>query len=188
MKTRCTWVGNDPLMTTYHDTEWGVPQHNDDILFEYLILDSAQAGLSWSTILKKRENYRKALHNFNPHKIAQYSDEDIQHLLRNPGIIRNKLKVNSHIKNARAFLAIQNEFGTFNDYLWQFVNNKPIQNNFKQLSELPAKTEISETISKDLKSHGMTFVGPTIIYAMMQAAGLVNDHVISCFRHKEVQI
>lgn len=190
MKYRCAWAENtrknhahNELMKAYHDSEWGVPQHNDHILFEYLILDSAQAGLSWSTILNKRENYRTALDNFNPQKIAHYSNTKRAELLQNPGIIRNKLKIESHIQNAQAFLHIQKEFGSFDTYIWEFVKGKPIVNSWRSLSEIPAETPLSVEISKDLKTRGMNFVGPTIIYAFMQAAGLVNDHEIQCFRY-----
>jgi DNA-3-methyladenine glycosylase I len=183
----CTWPGEDALMRKYHDTEWGLPQHDDQILFEYLILDSAQAGLSWKTILHKRENYRKALDNFDPQRIARYNDVDRQRLLSNPGIIRNRLKIDSHIKNAQAFLAIQKEFGTFATYLWVFTDNHPITNHFTSTDQLPAKTPLAEQISKDLKKRGMSFVGPTSIYAFMQGCGMVNDHLVGCFRHSEVQ-
>lgn len=190
MQYRCAWAEStrknhtqNKLMHAYHDTEWGVPQHDDHILFEYLILDSAQAGLSWSTILNKRENYRIALDNFNAEKIAHYSDSKRAELLQNPGIIRNKLKIDSHIRNAQVFLNIQKEFGTFNTYLWNFVGEKQIVNAWGSQSEIPTQTPLSVEISKDLKSRGMNFVGPTIIYAFMQAAGLVNDHETKCFRY-----
>jgi DNA-3-methyladenine glycosylase I len=184
---RCPWTGDNQLMITYHDTEWGSPQRDDRVLFEYIILDSAQAGLSWQTILNKRENYRAALHNFDPQKIAGYTDKDRQRLLNDPGIIRNHLKIDSHIKNAQAFLAIQKGYGSFADYLWAFVENKPLNNTFRSLDEIPAKTPLAEKISKDLKRHGMTFVGPTIIYAFMQGCGMVNDHLVDCFRHSQVR-
>lgn len=174
-------------MITYHDTEWGLPQKDDQILFEYIILDTAQAGLSWKTILHKRENYRTALDNFDPTQIANYTDADRQRLLGNPGIIRNRLKIDSHIKNARTFLAIQKEFGSFATYLWAYVNHTPIINSFTGHDHIPAKTPLAEEISKDLKKRGMTFVGPTIVYAFMQGCGMVNDHLTTCFRHSQVQ-
>lgn len=174
-------------MITYHDTEWGSPQRHDQVLFEYLILDSAQAGLSWKTILHKRENYRKALDNFNAKTIARYNDVDRQRLLSDAGIIRNRLKIDSHIKNAQAFLAIQKEFGSFSSYLWAYVDNTPLTNHFTCLEEIPDKTPLAEKITKDLKKRGMNFVGPTIIYAFMQGCGMVNDHLVGCFRHSEVQ-
>ena len=173
-------------MQIYHDTEWGVPLHDDCKLFEFLVLDAAQAGLSWLTVLKKRENYRKAFDGFDPAKIARYSQKKIERLLQDPGIIRNRLKVNSAVQNAKAFLNIQKEFGTFDSYIWQFVNHKPIQNRFKKLSDLPAKTAESDAMSKDMKKRGFNFVGSTICYAFMQAAGMVNDHCIDCFRHKPI--
>lgn len=183
---RCPWTGTDPLMITYHDTEWGSPQKDDRILFEYIVLDSAQAGLSWQTVLRKRENYRIALHNFDPVKIACYTDKDRQRLLNNLGIIRNRLKIDSHIKNAQAFLNIQKEFGLFANYLWAYTHHQPITNHFTAINQLPAKTPLAEEISRDLKKRGMTFVGPTIIYAFMQASGMVNDHLTSCFRHQQI--
>jgi DNA-3-methyladenine glycosylase I len=187
IKKRCEWADpkNDQYIK-YHDEEWGVPVHDDRILFEFLILEGAQAGLSWSTVLKKRENYRRAYDNWDVKKIAQYGDQKVKELLENEGIIRNKLKVAASIKNANVFLAIQKEFGSFDTYLWKFVNNKQIINKFKKLSHLPASTPLSEIISKDLKKRGMTFVGSTIMYAYMQAIGMVNDHVIDCFRYNEV--
>lgn len=183
--TRCSWCGTDPLYTKYHDQEWGIPQHDDQKLFEMLILEGAQAGLSWITVLKKRENYKMAFNNFDAVKISKYSEKKIAELLENPGIIRNRLKINSTIGNAKAFLRVQKEFGTFDKYIWQFVNHKPIVNNFKSLSELPAKTEISDTMSKDLKKRDFKFVGSTICYAFMQATGMVNDHTNDCFRYKK---
>lgn len=184
--TRCSWPGSDTLMITYHDTEWGVPEHNDRKLFELLILDNAQAGLSWSTILRKRENYRKALHNFQPHIIATYSEADYARLLADAGIIRNKLKIRSHIRNAQVFLDIQKEYKTFDRYIWNFVKGKPIQNAWTDEKDIPAQTPLAEEISNDIKRRGMNFVGPTIIYAWMQSIGLVNDHIVSCFRHSEI--
>ncbi len=186
MKTRCEWAGSDPLYHDYHDNEWGVPEHDDRKLFEMLILEGAQAGLSWITILKKRQNYLKAFDNFDPKKVAEYNEAKIQKLLNNEGIVRNKLKVNAAVQNAKRFLEIQKEFGDFNSYIWQFVGGKPKKNIFKQLKDLPAKTPESEAVSKDLLNRGFKFVGPTICYAFMQACGMVNDHVLSCFRYNEV--
>jgi len=184
MIERCTWCGSDPLYIKYHDEEWGVPVHDNYKLFEMLILEGAQAGLSWITVLKKRENYRKAFNNFDPVKISKYSDRKIDKLLENPGIIRNRLKVNSTVGNAKAFLIVQREFGSFDKYIWQFVNHKPIVNKFENLKELPAKTKLSDQMSKDLKKRGFKFVGSTICYAFMQAVGMVNDHTTNCFRYK----
>ena len=186
MKTRCEWAGSDPLYLDYHDKEWGIPEHNDQKLFEMLILEGAQAGLSWITILRKRENYRKAFDNFDPKKIAAYNKTKIQELLNNEGIVRNKLKVNAAVQNAGGFLEIQKEFSDFDTYIWQFIGGKPRPNSFKQMKELPAKTPESEAMSKDLIKRGFKFVGPTICYAFMQAVGMVNDHVVSCFRYEEV--
>ena len=185
MKTRCEWAGSDPLYLDYHDKEWGIPEHNDQKLFEMLILEGAQAGLSWITILRKRENYRKAFDNFDPKKIAAYNKTKIQELLNNEGIVRNKLKVNAAVQNAGGFLEIQKEFSDFDTYIWQFIGGKPRTNSFKQLKDLPAKTPESETMSKDLLKRGFKFVGPTICYAFMQAVGMVNDHVVGCFRYDE---
>ena len=184
--TRCEWCGNDPLYIKYHDEEWGMPEHDDKKLFEMLLLEGAQAGLSWITVLRKRENYRKAFSNFNPNRIAKYDKKKINELLNNPGIIRNKLKINAAIINAQCFLKVKKEFGTFDDYIWQFVNHEPVINKFKSLSELPATSEASETMSKDLKNRGFKFIGPTICYAFMQACGMVNDHVVNCYRYKQV--
>ncbi|MDX1797975.1 MAG: DNA-3-methyladenine glycosylase I [Candidatus Lokiarchaeia archaeon] len=186
MVKRCAWANNDPQMREYHDKEWGTPIHDDRLLFEFLILEGAQAGLSWSTILQKRDNFRIAFDNFDWNKIAKYSESKIEDLMNNEGIIRNKLKINAVIANAKAFLKIQNEFGSFDKYIWKFVNYETIDNKFKELSELPSKTEQSEQMSKDLKKRGFKFVGPTICYAFMQAVGMVNDHVIDCFRYKEI--
>lgn len=181
-KIRCDWVKlENPLYVKYHDEEWGIPCFEDKKLFEMLILEGAQAGLSWETILNKRENYRKAFDNFNPLKISEYKEDKINELLANSGIVRNKLKINSAIKNAKVFLRIQTEIGSFSKYLWNFVGGKPIQNNFKTIQEIPAKTELSDTISQDLKKRGMNFVGSTIIYAYLQAVGVVNDHTTDCF-------
>ncbi len=181
-KNRCSWVNvNNPLSIAYHDNEWGVPCFDDNKLFEMLILESAQAGLSWETILNKRENYRLAFDNFNANKIANYNEEKIAELLQNSGIVRNKLKINSAINNAKVFLHIQQEFGSFSAYLWQFVDNKPIKNCYQDYAQAPTTTAISDIISQDLKKRGMSFVGSTIVYAYMQAVGLVNDHQIDCF-------
>jgi len=186
-QTRCEWPGENELSIEYHDREWGVPLHDDKLLFEYLILDAFQAGLSWQTILNKRKNFKKAFHNFNAKKISKYSEKDKSRLLNDAGIIRNRLKINSAITNAQKFLEIQKEFGSFDKYVWQFTNHKTINNKFKNLSNLPAKTKESEKMSEDLKKRGFKFCGPTICYAFMQAAGMVNDHTTNCFRYKEVQ-
>ncbi len=186
MKTRCQWCGDDPLSTKYHDEEWGVPLYDDLRLFEMLILEGAQAGLSWITVLRKRENYRHAFDNFDPEKIARYDERKIQELLQNPGIIRNKLKVRAAVTNAQAYLQIQEEFGSFDRYIWQFVNDKPIRNAWKDLREIPAKTKESDAMSRDLLKRGFKFVGSTICYAHMQATGMVNDHITSCFRYDQV--
>ncbi len=177
---RCKWATEEPNIT-YHDYEWGQPQHDDQKLFEFLILEGAQAGLSWITILKRRNGYKKAFSNFNVLKVSKYSQRQITKLLRDESIIRNKLKIHSAINNAKQFIKIQEEFGSFDIYLWEFVNNKPIKNNFKKFSDLPISTEISEKLSKDLKKRGFSFVGPTICYAFMQAIGMVNDHTSGCF-------
>ncbi|MDZ5473725.1 DNA-3-methyladenine glycosylase I [Bacillus sp. 31A1R] len=177
---RCGWVTNDPLYMDYHDKEWGVPVYDDRLLFEYINLEGAQAGLSWFTILKKRENYRLAFDHFNAEKIIQFDDSKIQELLQNEGIVRNRLKVQAVITNAKAFLAVQEEFGSFSSYIWSFVNHKPIKNHFRSLSEVPVSTEISDRLSKDLKKRGFKFVGTTICYAFMQAVGMVNDHLVTC--------
>jgi DNA-3-methyladenine glycosylase I len=187
MRRRCEWAGSDPLYIEYHDKEWGVPVHDNRKIFEMLVLEGAQAGLNWLTVLRKRENYRKAFDNFDPRKVAKYDNEKFQKLLATEGIIRNKLKIRSVIQNARAFLEVQKEFGSFNAYIWQFVGGKPIRNSWKSLSELPSQTAESEAMSKDLKRRGFSFVGPTICYAHMQATGMVNDHVVTCFRYKEVE-
>ena len=181
---RCQWAGSDPLYQKYHDEEWGVPVHDDRKLFEMLILEGAQAGLSWITILRKRENYRKAFSNFDVKKIARYDSKKFDQLLQNEGIVRNRLKINAAIVNAKLFLEVQKEFGSFDKYIWQFVNGKPIVNKWKNLKELPAKTTESELMSKDLKKRGFKFVGSTICYAFMQAVGMVNDHTKDCFRYK----
>jgi DNA-3-methyladenine glycosylase I len=186
MVNRCRWAGNDEKMISYHDIEWGTPVHDDQLLFEFLILEGAQAGLSWSTILNRRENYKKAFDNFDYKKIAKYSEKKIEELMNNEGIIRNRLKITATVINAKAFLEIQIEFGSFDKYIWKFVNYKTVDNKFKELSELPSKTEQSEQMSKDLKKRGFKFVGPTICYAFMQAVGMVNDHVQNCFRYEEI--
>lgn len=183
---RCGWVNQDPLYINYHDSEWGVPVLDDILLFELLNLEGAQAGLSWYTILKKRDNYRKAFDDFDPEKIALYDDKKIEELLHNGGIVRNKLKINAVIVNAKAYLSVVSEFGSFHKYIWSFVNGKPIQNHFKDLSEVPATTAISDKLSKDLKKRGFKFVGSTICYAFMQAAGLVNDHIVTCDCYQEI--
>jgi DNA-3-methyladenine glycosylase I len=182
----CSWPKRDPLLTKYHDTEWGVPLHNDKKLFEFLILEGFQAGLSWLTVLKKRENFRKAFDTFDFNKVAKYDQRKINALLQDSGIIRNKLKIESAITNAKAFIDVRKEFGTFNKYIWNFTGNKPIHNEFESMKEIPAKTELSDLISKDLKKRGFKFVGSTIVYAHMQATGMVNDHITSCFRYKEI--
>ena len=185
-KQRCPWPGEDPLYQHYHDKEWGVPVHTDRKLFEFLILEGAQAGLSWITVLRKRESYREAFAGFDWKQVAAFDDHKIEALLQNPGIIRNRLKVKGAVTNAKAFIEVRKEFGTFSKYIWSFVDGKPIQNTWKAIKEVPAVTEIAETISRDMKKRGFTFVGPTIIYAHMQATGMVNDHITTCFRHKEV--
>jgi len=185
-KHRCNWCVGDSLYEAYHDEEWGVPVYDDDTLFEFLILETFQAGLSWITILRKRENFRKALDGFDYKKIANYNQNKIDQLLMDAGIIRNKLKIKATITNAQSFIKIQQEFGRFSDYIWKFTNGKPIKNNFKSLTEVPANTPLSDLISKDLKKRGFKFVGTTVVYAHMQATGMVNDHETSCFRYKEV--
>jgi DNA-3-methyladenine glycosylase I len=187
-KTRCPWPLDDLLMIKYHDKEWGVPLHNDRKLFEFLILEGFQAGLSWRTVLLKRENFRKAFDNFDYNKVAKYDKRKVNSLLKDAGIIRNKLKIDGAITNAKAFLLVRKEFGTFDKYIWSFVNGKPIQNKFKSLKELPAKTKLSDTISDDLRKRGFKFVGSTIVYAHMQATGMVNDHIVSCYRRNELVV
>lgn len=184
--TRCAWSTSDPLYVAYHDEEWGVPVHDDKMLFEFLILEGAQAGLSWITILRKRENYRAAFDSFDPAKVAAYDDAKIAELLANPGIVRNKLKVNAAVINARAFLEIQRDFGSFDKYVWDFIGGKPIVNHWQSLNEVPAETDLSKRLSKDLQKRGFKFVGSTIIYSFLQACGLVNDHVVDCFRHAQL--
>ena len=187
-RSRCSWCGNDPLYVEYHDTEWGVPLRDEQKLFEFLVLETFQAGLSWITVLRKRENFRKVFDNFDYNKIALYDEDKITELLQDAGIIRNKLKVRATISNAVAFMKIQAEFGSFSKYIWGFVNDTPIQNNIKSMSEVKATTATSDKLSKDLKKRGFKFVGPTVIYAHMQATGMVNDHAIDCFRHQDVQV
>ena len=183
---RCGWCGDDPLYVAYHDEEWGVPVYDDRTLFEFLILEGAQAGLSWSTILKKREGYRAAFDGFDPAIVARYDERKTAELLADAGIVRNRLKVASAVSNAQAFLAVQEERGRFSNYIWAFVDGAPIQNEWRTLAEIPAKTPLAETISKDLKKRGFRFVGPTIVYAHMQATGMVNDHLVGCFRYPEI--
>ncbi len=187
MTTRCPWAGTDPLYVAYHDLEWGVPVHDDTTLFEFLILEGAQAGLSWATILKKRTAYRTAFDGFDPALVAAYDEPKIADLLANPGIVRNRLKVNAAVRNAQAFLAVQAEFGSFDAYIWRFIGGRPRQNAWRALAEIPAETDESRAMSKDLQRRGFTFVGPTICYAFMQAVGMVNDHVVECFRYEEIQ-
>jgi len=186
-KKRCEWAGSDPLYVAYHDQEWGVPLHEDRRLFEMLVLEGAQAGLAWITILRKRENYRRAFDGFDPRKIARYTDRRLEKLLGNDGIVRNRLKVAAARTNAKAFLAVQEEFGSFDRYIWQFVVGGPLQNRRRELKDLPATTPDSDAMSKDLKKRGFTFVGSTICYAFMQSVGIVNDHVTSCFRYQELK-
>lgn len=183
---RCRWCLSDPLYIKYHDTQWGVPLFDDQKIFEFLLLETFQAGLSWVTVLRKRENFRKAFDNFNYIEIANYSDEKLHNLSKDAGIIRNKLKIKATKTNANAFIKVQKEFGTFSDYIWGFVNRKPIQNNFKSLKEIPFSSPLSDKISADLKLRGFKFVGSIIIYAHMQAMGMVNDHITDCFRYKQV--
>jgi DNA-3-methyladenine glycosylase I len=185
-KKRCTWASDD-LSVAYHDTEWGVPVHDDCVLFEFLILEGAQAGLSWITILKKRVAYRAAFDAFDPRKVARYDEARIARLLANEGIVRNRLKIRAAVQNAQSFLAVQKEFGTFDQYIWQFTDGRPLQNRWKEHEQVPAKTAQSDAMSKDLAKRGFKFVGSTICYAFMQATGMVNDHLMSCFRYKELK-
>ena len=187
-KPKCHWCKGSPLYEKYHDTEWGVPLFDEQVLFEFLILETFQAGLSWITVLQKREDFRKAFDQFDYKKIAAYDSSKEQELLQNSKIIRNRLKISATINNAEAFMKIQKQYGSFSDYIWGFVDGKPITNSFKTLAEVPAKTPLAETISKDLKQNGFKFVGPTVIYAHMQATGMVNDHLTNCFRYKEVTL
>lgn len=187
MTPRCAWAGTtDPQYIEYHDNEWGVPIHDDRKLFEFLTLDAFQAGVSWAIVLHKRENFRQAFHRFNPRRIAKYTDTDVQRLLGNAGIIRNRAKIAATINNAQCFLKVQKEFGTFDKYIWQFVGSKTIRHRWKSMREIPATSKESDTMSKDLKARGFKFVGSTICYAFMQAAGMVNDHITICFRYEEV--
>jgi DNA-3-methyladenine glycosylase I len=187
VKTRCKWCGSDPLYVAYHDAEWGVPLHDDQRLFEMLVLEGAQAGLSWSTILKKREGYRKAFMDFDYEKVAAFSEPDVERLLGDSGIVRNRRKIEAAIGNARRVPAIREEYGSLDSFLWRHINGVPIQNSWTALAELPSQTELSEAMSRDLKRHGFTFVGPTICYAFMQSVGMVNDHTTDCFRHEEIR-
>jgi DNA-3-methyladenine glycosylase I len=184
--TRCGWAGTDPLYVRYHDTEWGVPVHDERTLFEFLVLEGAQAGLSWITILRKRDNYRRAFHDFDVQKVARYGARDVARLLGDAGIVRNRMKIESAIKNARAFLGVQEEHGSFDAYQWRFVDGKPLQNRWRTMKQIPPRTDLSDAFSKDLKQRGFGFVGSTIVYAHMQAVGMVNDHIVDCFRHRPV--
>jgi DNA-3-methyladenine glycosylase I len=185
-RRRCAWCGTDPLYVRYHDEEWGVPVHDDRTHFEFLILEGAQAGLSWITILRKRENYREAFLGFDPERVARFGKRDLARLLKNPGIVRNRLKIESAVRNARAFLAVQDEFASFDRYVWRFVGGRPIVNRWAEMKQVPASTPESDALSKDLKKRGFNFVGSTIIYAHMQAVGMVNDHVVGCFRYRQL--
>ena len=185
-RKRCAWAGTDPLFVAYHDEEWGVPLHDDRVLFEFLVLEGAQAGLSWSTILRKRDAYRRAFDRFDPEKVARYNKRKISTLLADAGIVRNRAKIDSAIKNAKAFLEVQAEFGSFDVYQWRFVDGRPVQNRWRAVGDIPARSAQSDAISNDLKSRGFTFVGSTIVYAHMQAVGMVNDHIVDCFRFREV--
>jgi DNA-3-methyladenine glycosylase I len=187
MKNRCEWGDSDPLYVKYHDREWGTPLHDERGLFEFLVLEGAQAGLSWLTILRKRDNYRKAFDRFDPQKVARYSAADVRRLLADPGIVRNRLKIESAIRNARGVLAVADEFGSFDSFIWRHVDHKPRQNAWRSLAEIPASTALSDRMSKELKNRGFSFVGSTICYAFMQAVGMVNDHVVGCFRHEELK-
>jgi len=187
MKRRCEWAGSDPLYIDYHDHEWGVPVHEDRRLFEMLILEGAQAGLSWITILKKRAAYRQAFENFDPRKVSNFSEARVRQLLKNPGIIRNRLKIQATVQNAHAFLRVADEFKSFDRYIWQFVGHRPIQNHWKRQQDIPAQTPDSDAMTKDLKERGFTFVGSTICYAFMQAVGMVNDHLLDCFRYSQIR-
>ena len=184
---RCGWCVGDPLYEAYHDLEWGVPQHDDNILFEFLVLEGAQAGLSWITVLRKRLRYRERMHNFDPESLSLWGEVEIAALMQEPGIIRNRLKLESTVKNARAFLNVQEEYGSFDQYIWRYVDGVPVQNSWQSLQEVPAQTPIAVAMSRDLKKRGFNFVGPTICYAFMQAVGLVNDHLVSCFRHGQLK-
>lgn len=185
-RRRCAWAGEDPLYRNYHDLEWGVPLHDERLLFEFLVLEGAQAGLSWLTILRKREGYRRAFAGFDPGTVARFGERELQQLLADPAVVRNRLKLTSAIENARHYLAVQEEFGTFDAYLWRFVDGVPLQNAWRSISEVPASTPLSDALSRDLKRRGFRFVGSTICYAFMQATGMVNDHTIDCFRWREL--
>lgn len=185
-RRRCAWALYSPLMTAYHDREWGVPCHDDLTLFEFLVLDGMQAGLSWDIILRKREGFRRAFDRFDPVTVARYTQDDVRRLLGDPGIVRNRLKITAAIENAKAFLTVQQEFGSFDRYIWQFVGGRPVQRRRRRMSDIPATSTLAERVSKDLRRRGFRFVGPTIVYAFLQAAGLVNDHTVECFRHNEV--
>jgi DNA-3-methyladenine glycosylase I len=187
VKKRCPWAGDNPLYVDYHDSEWGTPVHDDVRHFEFLVLEAAQAGLSWLTVLKKREGYRAAYRGFDPARVARFGAREVQRLLGDPGIVRNRLKITSSIANARRFLAVQKEFGSFDAYLWGWTGGKPVINRWETISEVPPRTELSDAISKDLKARGFTFVGSTIIYSHLQAVGVVNDHLLSCFRRRELR-
>lgn len=187
MKTRCEWCGNNPLYLSYHDEEWGVPVDDDRLLFEFLILEGAQAGLSWLTILKKRENYRKAFDNFDCQLVARYTDRDVERLRGDAGIVRNRLKIEAAIKNARSVIEIQEQYGSLSSFLWNYVDGAPVQNNWTRMTDIPGSTALSDELSKDLKKRGFSFVGSTICYAFMQAVGMVNDHTTDCFRYREIK-
>jgi DNA-3-methyladenine glycosylase I len=186
MPSRCPWCGTDPLYVAYHDTEWGVPVHDEVRHFEFLVLEGAQAGLSWITILRKREAYRKAFRGFDPRKVARFGERDVKRLLGDAGIVRNKLKIRSAVANARRFLEVVKEWGSFDAYLWHFTGGKPVVNRWRTIKQIPARTALAETISRDLRGRGFTFVGPTIVYAHLQAVGVVNDHLVACFRYAEL--
>jgi DNA-3-methyladenine glycosylase I len=186
MIVRCSWVGNDPLSIAYHDEEWGLPVHDDRELFEFIILEGAQAGLSWMTILKKRANYRQAFDHFEPSLIANYDEDKLAMLMEDSGIVRNRRKIAAAVQNANAFLVVQEQFGSFDKYIWEFVNGQPVKNAWRDISEIPSQTETSQVMSSDLRQRGFNFVGPTICYAFMQAVGMVNDHTVDCFRYDQV--
>lgn len=188
MKNRCAWANKDPLIIEYHDREWGVPVHDEIRLFEFLVLEGAQAGLSWTTILRKRENYRRAFDGFDPARVAGYDSGKVEELLADQGIVRNRRKIEATIENAKAFLAVQKEFASFDSYIWKFVGGRPIRNGWKELAEIPAETALSGQMSRDLKKQGFRFVGPSICYAFMQAVGMVNDHTVDCFRYSEIKV
>jgi DNA-3-methyladenine glycosylase I len=184
---RCPWTGEDPLMISYHDIEWGVPLHEDRRIYEFIVLEGMQAGLSWATVLRKRENFRAAFKSFDPRVVAEFTRKDVERLLSDPGIIRNRLKIEAAIANARSFLSVQEEFGSFDTYMWHFVGGKPIRHRFRSISEIPASSPESDRLSKDLKQRGFKFVGTTIVYAHMQATGMINDHLVSCFRYSPLE-